>query len=123
MQAEVLQDGGHKTASFRLSTTSPWSRLGLGQAAGPGAASVLLRSLLKLLQMGCIDSWSCREEEHTMQHCLLCPLLPNQCSGKDLTEFNDKAKGCVKKWETASTNCFKDPKRRRRLNQCATQSL
>ena len=36
----------------------------------------------------------------TMQHCLVCPLLPNQCSLKDLAEFNNKAKDCVKKWET-----------------------
>ena len=42
----------------------------------------------------------CGEGEHTMQHCLVCPLLPNPCSIKDLAEHNSNAKDCVKKWET-----------------------
>lgn len=42
----------------------------------------------------------CGEEDHTMQHCLVCPLLPNQCSPKDLAVFNKNAKDCVKEWET-----------------------
>ena len=42
----------------------------------------------------------CREEDHTMLHCLGCPLLSIQCSSKDLAVFNKNAKDCVKKWET-----------------------
>lgn len=59
----------------------------------------------------------CGEEDQTMQHCLVCPLLPNQCSSKDLAVFNKNAKGSVKKLETViEPTSFKDMKRRRRLN-------
>ena len=40
-------------------------------------------------------------EKQTMEHCLVCPLLPNTCSSKDLAVFNKNAKDCVKQWETA----------------------
>ena len=43
----------------------------------------------------------CGQADHTMEHCLVCPLLPNPCSPKDLAVFNKNAKDCVKKWETA----------------------
>jgi hypothetical protein len=36
-----------------------------------------------------------------MQHCLVCPLLPNQCSSNDLAVFNTNPKDWVKKWETS----------------------
>jgi hypothetical protein len=60
----------------------------------------------------------CGEEDHTMQHCLVCPLQPNKCSSKDLAVFNENAKDCVKKWETVTLPAsFKDSKRRRRIQQ------
>ena len=43
----------------------------------------------------------CGEADHTMEHCLVCPLLPNPCSPKDLAVFNKNAKDCVKNMETA----------------------
>ena len=43
----------------------------------------------------------CGQADHTMEHCLVCPLLPNPCSPKDLAVFNKNAKDCVKNWETA----------------------
>ena len=40
----------------------------------------------------------CGEEDHRMQHCLVCPLLHIQFSSMDFAVFNENAKDYVQKW-------------------------
>ena len=37
-------------------------------------------------------------EEQTMEHLLICPLLPDPCTLEDLEAQNDQAKACVQHW-------------------------
>ena len=37
-------------------------------------------------------------EEQTMEHLLICPLLPDPCTLEDLEALNDQAKACVQHW-------------------------
>ena len=37
-------------------------------------------------------------EEQTMEHLLICPLLPEPCTLEDLEALNDQAKACVQHW-------------------------
>ena len=56
----------------------------------------------------------CGEADHTMEHCLVCPLLPNPCSSKDLAVSNKNAKDGVKKWENViQPSRFRETKRKR----------
>ena len=68
----------------RLRTRTGWSKAALvrwGYKTGP-------------------TTCECGESGHTIEHCLVCPQLPNPCSSQDIAEFNKNAKKCVKKWET-----------------------
>ena len=37
-------------------------------------------------------------EEQTMEHLLICPLLPEPCTLEDLEALNDQGKACVQHW-------------------------
>ena len=37
-------------------------------------------------------------EDQTMQHLLVCPLLPEPCTAEDLESFNPKARSCTLHW-------------------------
>ena len=37
-------------------------------------------------------------EDQTMQHLMVCPLLPQPCSADDLEVFNDNARSCIQHW-------------------------
>jgi len=65
----------------------------------------------------------CGEADHTMEHCLVCPLLPNSCSSKDLAVFNKKCKGLCGEVGGCHINHHASKKRKEEQNKSFIRHL